>query len=151
VEHVNETKEIASRFPLAVFASMNAYELEGEVKRGRMYSWGFLDIENEENNDFIKLRKLLIHCHLDDMIYTTDTIFYNEYRRVQIKNEHQDEILRKSRLLKVKGEMEKILRERNKKKMEKLRHDEERMEMLYKDRMEQLERDRVRLTAENNP
>jgi septin 7 len=112
-EHISETADIINRFPLAVYSGTSIYEYEGEIRRGRMYSWGFLDMENEEYNDFMRLRKLLIHCYLDELIYTTDTMFYNEYRKIHMRREGSDELLRKSRLLKMKGEMERILKERN--------------------------------------
>jgi septin 7 len=115
-----------------------------------MYSWGFLDMENEEYNDFLRLRKLLIHCYLDELIYTTDTMFYNEYRKIHMRREGSDDLLRKSRLLKMKGEMERILKERNRRRVEKLRQDGEKLELYLKERMEQLEKERIMMSAGNS-
>ncbi|KAM0679216.1 Cell division control protein 3 [Binucleata daphniae] len=93
LEMLSETSETIAKYPLAIFASTDTYEHNGVLKKGRMYNWGFLDIENEDFNDFLKLRRLVIHNCLDELIYTTDTIFYNEYRKTNMEYEKFDETL----------------------------------------------------------
>lgn len=109
-----ETTAILNRYPLAIYASTESHEFNGESRLGRLYPWGFLDIENDETNDFISLRKLIVSNHLDDFINFTDIVFYNEYRKVHMESERVDELLKTRRIERIKAEMEKIYEERSK-------------------------------------
>ncbi|KAM0687676.1 Cell division control protein 3 [Conglomerata obtusa] len=149
-EILAETKEMISKFPLAVFSSMDTYEHNGILKKGRMYNWGFLDIENEEINDFMKLRRLIVHNCLDELIYITDTSFYNEYRKINMESERIDDVLRKNRLMKIKAEMEKILQERNKKKLERIKNDMQDLEKEFSEKLNIIGKEKVLDNALNS-
>ncbi|TBU04451.1 septin [Hamiltosporidium tvaerminnensis] len=140
-EFIEETKEINIRYPLATVASENIFEKDGDLIRARKYAWGLIDIENEKNNDFMKLRKLLIHFHLDELINQTDIGFYAEFRTDCAKDESNIDSIKKKRLAKIRNEMDKILRERNQRKIEKIKYEEEEMEKYYKKKIERLEND----------
>lgn len=53
--------------------------------KGRQYSWGIAEVENEEHCDFKKLRDLLIRSHMHDLISTTEEIHYENYRQTQME------------------------------------------------------------------
>lgn len=116
----DETNAILQRYPLAIYSSISSHEFNGEIKRGRLYSWGFLDLENELINDFTKLRKLVISNNMDDLINITDTVFYNEYRKINMESERIDLVLKERRINRIKIEMEKIIEERRKRKLERM-------------------------------
>lgn len=53
--------------------------------KGRQYSWGIAEVENEDHCDFKKLRNLLIRSHMHDLISTTEEIHYENYRQTQME------------------------------------------------------------------
>lgn len=57
---------------------------DGRKVRGREYSWGIAQVENEDHCDFKKLRNLLIRTHMLDLILTTEEIHYEHYRQQQM-------------------------------------------------------------------
>lgn len=94
-ETVAETKEIVSRIPFAVVGSVQEIELgNGRKVRGRKYPWGVIEgkryetlwiviniiVDNEDHNDFVKLRQMLIHTNMEELKETTNTILYESYR-----------------------------------------------------------------------
>ncbi|KAJ2080138.1 Cell division control protein 3, partial [Coemansia sp. S142-1] len=57
-ETVSDNREILSKIPFAVIGSEKLVERpDGTMVRGRRYPWGIIEVENEEHNDFIKLRQ----------------------------------------------------------------------------------------------
>lgn len=60
-ETIAENREIVSKIPFAVVGSDKEVEAEGgrEV-RGRAYPWGVVEVDNEDQCDFVKLRQMLI-------------------------------------------------------------------------------------------
>lgn len=149
-ELIDETNDILQRYPLAIYSSVDSHEFNGDIKRGRLYSWGFLDIENEEINDFTKLRKLIISNNLDEFISTTDTRFYNEYRKLHMETERVDETLRTRRINRIKAEMEKILEERNKSKSEIINNDVEDLEIDIIEHLNLIENDKNHIEQSNS-
>lgn len=135
-EHVSEIRSIVESMPFGVIASETIYEHEGEIIRGRKYPWGFINIENEEGNDFKKLQKLLIYSHLDELISRTDTIYYNTYRKRVLEMERNSESIQMSRYNKLKQEMENILRERYNRRIEQLKKEEKDLDELYQSKLE---------------
>ncbi|KAF9762328.1 Cell division control protein 10 [Nosema granulosis] len=130
-EHVKEVKGIIENMPFGVIASETVYEHEGEIIRGRKYPWGFINIENEEGNDFKRLQKLIIYSHLDELINKTDTIYYNSYRKKLLEMERNSESIQMARYNKLKTEMEKIMRERYNRRIEQLKKEESELDQLY--------------------
>lgn len=49
---------------------------DGRMVKGRQYSWGVAEVENDEHCDFKKLRSLLIRTHMLDLIQTTEEVHY---------------------------------------------------------------------------
>jgi len=63
--------------PFAVVGSNTVIEVRGRKKRGRLYPWGVVEVENPEHCDFIKLRTLLVYVVLIAIFfrYTSEDIF----------------------------------------------------------------------------
>lgn len=71
--------------PFAIIGSTQDVALpDGRTVKGREYSWGVAEVENEEHCDFKKLRKLLIRSHMHDLISTTEENHYENYRQSQM-------------------------------------------------------------------
>lgn len=66
---------------LATIASESTYDLQGRVVRGRKYPWGFVDVANESHSDFKKLQRILVQTHYMGLLWKTDTVFYNAFRK----------------------------------------------------------------------
>ncbi|KAG1237486.1 hypothetical protein G6F68_004276 [Rhizopus microsporus] len=121
-ETTKRNKSIADAFPYAIIGSTNIVQTaDGRKVRGREYSWGVAEVENEEHCDFKKLRNLLIRTHMLDLMTTTEDVHYENYRQQQMatrkfgepkvtkkpenpKFREKEEELRKSFTAKVKAE-----------------------------------------------
>lgn len=80
-ETVLNTKQILSKFPFAVIGSTKEVETpDGRLVRGRRYPWGVIEVDNEQHNDFIKLRQLLIRNFLEELKESTANNLYENYR-----------------------------------------------------------------------
>lgn len=78
-------KSIMASMPFAIIGStQDVTTSDGRVVKGREYSWGVAEVENEEHCDFKKLRKLLIRSHMHDLISTTEETHYESYRQTQM-------------------------------------------------------------------
>ena len=73
-------RSISESMPLSVIASQETVHLNGKLIRGREYSWGVAEVENESHCDFIKLRNLLIRTNMHDLVVKTNDVFYELYR-----------------------------------------------------------------------
>ncbi|OBZ87409.1 Septin spn4 [Choanephora cucurbitarum] len=74
-------RDITSAMPFSIIGSLeNVQTFDGRVVKGRAYSWGVAEVENEAHCDFKKLRHLLIRSHMSDLIETTETVHYENYR-----------------------------------------------------------------------
>lgn len=84
-ETTKRNKSIADAFPYAIIGSTNIVQTaDGRKVRGREYSWGVAEVENEEHCDFKKLRNLLIRTHMLDLMTTTEDVHYENYRQQQM-------------------------------------------------------------------
>ncbi|KAF7721239.1 hypothetical protein EC973_005021 [Apophysomyces ossiformis] len=79
-------KTIMAALPFAVIGStQDVVTADGRKVKGREYSWGVAEVENDEHCDFRKLRSLLIRTHMLDLITTTEEIHYENYRQNQME------------------------------------------------------------------
>jgi septin 7 len=70
-----------SKVPFAVVGSDNfVTTADGRQVRGRAYPWGTIEVDNEAHCDFIKLRQMLIHTHMEELREHTNDILYEQYR-----------------------------------------------------------------------
>ncbi|KAI8142611.1 Septin-domain-containing protein [Phascolomyces articulosus] len=77
---------IMAALPFAVIGSTeDVMTLDGRRVKGRQYSWGCAEVENDDHCDFRKLRSLLIRTHMLDLITTTEELHYENYRQAQME------------------------------------------------------------------
>lgn len=77
---------IMEALPFAVIGStQDVVTSDGRRVKGREYSWGVAEVENDEHCDFRKLRSLLIRTHMLDLITTTEENHYENYRQSQME------------------------------------------------------------------
>ncbi|ORY93384.1 Septin-domain-containing protein [Syncephalastrum racemosum] len=77
---------IMASLPFAVIGSTeDVMTLDGRRVKGRQYSWGCAEVENDDHCDFRKLRSLLIRTHMLDLITTTEELHYENYRQTQME------------------------------------------------------------------
>lgn len=80
-EKTSINKDMMAAMPFSIIGSIeNVQTADGRVVKGRAYSWGVAEVENESHCDFKKLRHLLIRSHMSDLIETTEEVHYESYR-----------------------------------------------------------------------
>lgn len=85
VTHRNQS--ILDAMPFSVIGSTELVNTaDGRQVKGRAYSWGVAEVENEQHCDFKKLRNLLIRSHMLDLISTTEDNHYENYRQREMAN-----------------------------------------------------------------
>lgn len=78
--------------PFSVLASDQLIEKpDGTKVRGRRYRWGTVEVENPEHSDFPALRSMMIQSHLQDLIETTHSVHYANYRSGRIRQKGRPE------------------------------------------------------------
>lgn len=80
-ETILNCQNIVDASPFAVIGSTKEVEtLDGRIVRGRKYPWGVIEVDNEDHNDFVKLRQLLIRNYLEELKEQTNDRLYENYR-----------------------------------------------------------------------
>lgn len=86
-ETTNRNQSIFNASPYSVIGSTEIVNTsDGRQVRGREYTWGVAEVENDQHCDFKKLRNLLIRTHMIDLISSTEDIHYEYYRQQQMAN-----------------------------------------------------------------
>ncbi|VIO89394.1 Cell division protein [Brugia malayi] len=75
---------LRERFPFAIVGSNQVRETNGRRCRVRDYSWGTVEVENLQHNDFIALRDTVIRMNLIDLIAVTRSVHYENFRYRQL-------------------------------------------------------------------
>lgn len=79
-------RSLVAAMPFAVIGSEKDVKTgDGRIVKGRQYSWGVAEVENEDHCDFKKLRSILIRTHMLDLIHTTEELHYEAYRAQQME------------------------------------------------------------------
>ncbi|PHH82112.1 hypothetical protein CDD82_6936 [Ophiocordyceps australis] len=79
-------RSLMAAVPFAVIGSEKDVKTsDGRIVKGRQYSWGVAEVENEDHCDFKKLRSILIRTHMLDLIHTTEELHYEAYRAQQME------------------------------------------------------------------
>ena len=82
----HHARALIEAMPFAVIGSEKDVKTQdGRVLKGRQYSWGVAEVENEDHCDFKKLRSILIRTHMLDLIHTTEEMHYEAYRAQQME------------------------------------------------------------------
>lgn len=86
-EHAaSHARSLMAAMPFSVIGSEKDVKAnDGRVVKGRQYSWGVAEVENEDHCDFKKLRSILIRTHMLDLIHTTEELHYEAYRAQQME------------------------------------------------------------------
>ncbi|KAI8055105.1 Septin-domain-containing protein [Syncephalis plumigaleata] len=87
-------QDIEQYIPFSVIGSDRLVEVNGKKVRGRIYRWGTVAVENDAHCDFVHLRRMLMDTCLADLIETTHTHHYANYRAGQLRaNGRRESIL----------------------------------------------------------
>jgi septin 7 len=98
-----DQKQFTDRAPFAVIGSNHVIEkVAGRSVRGRKYSWGVVELDNLEHNDFAAVRHLIIETHMIDLIQVTAFVHYENFRTRQFTTLEKEQM----RLLKEKQDKE---------------------------------------------
>ncbi|CAH6722263.1 cell division control protein 3 [[Candida] jaroonii] len=136
-------KKIMDKLPFAVIGSMKEVKTpDGRLVRGRSYPWGTIEVDNEEHNDFIKLRQLLIRNFLEELKENTSNYLYEKYRteklaKMGIEQDHsvfrefdpvarqeEERALHEAKLSKMESEMKAVFQQKVSEKEKKLQRSE---------------------------
>lgn len=79
-------RSLIAAMPFSVIGSEKDVQTsDGRTGKGRQYTWGVAEVENEEHCDFKKVRNLLIRTHMLDLITSTEDSHYEAYRAQQME------------------------------------------------------------------
>ncbi|ODV80864.1 putative septin [Suhomyces tanzawaensis NRRL Y-17324] len=142
-ETVLNTKQILSKFPFAVVGSTKEVETpDGRIVRGRSYPWGVIEVDNEDHNDFIKLRQLLVRNFLEELKEHTANTLYENYRTEKLNRmgiaqdntvfrefdplakQEEERALHEAKLAKMEAEMKAVFQQKVSEKEKKLQRSE---------------------------
>ncbi|KAJ1932892.1 Cell division control protein 3, partial [Linderina macrospora] len=163
-ETVADNREILSKIPFAVIGSEKFVERpDGTSVRGRRYPWGIIEVENEQHNDFIKLRQMLLRSHMEELKDTTDMVLYENYRtqklltmgHVQDNNvfrefnpvmqQEEERRAHEAKMQKMEAEMTAVFQQKVQEKEAKLKQSEEELYARHKEMKTVLEKQRADL------
>ena len=83
---MDHARRLIAAMPFSVIGSeKDVQTVDARTVKGRQYSWGVAEVENEDHCDFKKLRSILIRTHMLDLIHTTDETHYEAYRAQQME------------------------------------------------------------------
>ncbi|KAI9299773.1 Septin-domain-containing protein [Cunninghamella echinulata] len=86
-EVTQRNQTILDAMPFSIIGSTEVVTTpDGRQVKGRAYSWGVAEVENEQHCDFKKLRNLLVRSHMLDLISTTEENHYENYRQREMAN-----------------------------------------------------------------
>lgn len=156
-ETVANSKGLISSFPFAVVGSTNEVHLpDGRSVRGRAYPWGVIEVDNEEQNDFVKLRQLLIRSNLEELKETTADSMYENYRTEKLlkmgieqdntvfkefdplTKQEEERALHEAKLAKMEAEMKSVFQQKVSEKEKKLQRSEADLFARHKEMKEKL-------------
>ncbi|KAK4297575.1 hypothetical protein Pmani_030028 [Petrolisthes manimaculis] len=85
INDLDSNTKIRERVPFGVVGSCVWHEVHGgRAVLGRRCSWGMVEVENKNHNDFAYLRDMLIRTHMQDLIDSTSERHYENFRRVRL-------------------------------------------------------------------
>nr|CAG8497676.1 3436_t:CDS:10 [Entrophospora candida] len=158
-ETVAENREI-----IVIVGSDKEVELQdGRRVRGRKYPWGVIEVDNEEHNDFVKLRQMLIRTHMEELKEYTNDVLYENYRSEKLVSTgvqqdqsvfkevnplakmEEERQLHEAKLAKMETEMKTVFQQKVQEKEAKLKQSEEELYSRHKDMKDALEKQRLEL------
>ncbi|CAG8572294.1 943_t:CDS:2, partial [Racocetra fulgida] len=160
------TQEEKAAFKKTVLIGSDQFvDVGGKKVRGRSYRWGIVEVENEQHCDFIHLRELLMTHALHDLLETSHTVHYHNYRAQKLRSsgrpesilacddsyEHRIERSKQSmaeEMIKKEEEMRQTFVLKVREKEASLREREEQLNQRRQQLMAELEEQRLALAAE---
>ncbi|KIS68154.1 putative cell division control protein CDC3 [Mycosarcoma maydis] len=163
-ETLLEIQEISSKVPFAVVGSNTEIDTpDGRRVRGRAYPWGVIEVDNEEHCDFVKLRQMLIHTHMEELKEHTNNVLYEKYRSEKlvalgVTQDHsvfkevnpaakmaEERAIHEARLRKMENEMKLVFQQKVAEKEAKLKQSEEELYARHREMRDALEKQRQEL------
>ncbi len=150
--------------PFAVVGSNTEIDTpDGRRVRGRAYPWGVIEVDNEEHCDFVKLRQMLIHTHMEELKEHTNNVLYEKYRSEKLASmgvtqDHsvfkevnpaakmaEERAIHEARLRKMENEMKLVFQQKVAEKEAKLKQSEEELYARHREMRDALEKQRQEL------
>ena len=163
-ETILEQQEISAKVPFAVVGSNTEIDTpDGRRVRGRAYPWGVIEVDNEEHCDFVKLRQMLIHTHMEELKENTNFALYEKYRSEKliamgVTQDHsvfkevnpaakmaEERTLHEAKLRKMENEMKLVFQQKVAEKEAKLKQSEEELYARHREMRDALEKQRLEL------
>lgn len=79
-------KSLKLRVPFAVVGANTVVEKNGKKFRVRKYPWGIVEVDNLDHCDFLAMRNMITHTHLQKLKDNTNFIHYKKYRLNKLAN-----------------------------------------------------------------
>ncbi|SAM84443.1 probable cell division control protein CDC3 [Ustilago bromivora] len=163
-ETMLEIQEIQGKVPFAVVGSNTEIDTpDGRRVRGRAYPWGVIEVDNEEHCDFVKLRQMLIHTHMEELKEHTNNVLYEKYRSEKLAamgvtqdqsvfkevnpaaKMAEERAIHEARLRKMENEMKAVFQQKVAEKEAKLKQSEEELYARHREMRDALEKQRLEL------
>ncbi|KAJ1727122.1 Cell division control protein 3 [Coemansia biformis] len=160
-ETVADNRAIAAKIPFAVVGSDRFVDrADGAKVRGRSYPWGVIEVENEDHNDFVALRQMLLRTHTEELRDETDVALYESYRTQKLlalghvqdgsvfrefnprARHEEEERLHAAKMHKLETEMAAVFKQKVQEKEDKLKKSEEELHSRHKQMKTVLEKQR---------
>lgn len=106
--NMNMKKEVNLELPLAIVASESLFKINGQTRRGRLYRWGFVDVNDMTYNDFLIMRRILIGTNMEEIKEVFERCFYENYRLDRLKKKDFTLRYRSEKLLELYSEWRQI-------------------------------------------
>lgn len=152
-ESILINKEIMNKVPFSVVGSTTEVQnSQGHLVRGRSYPWGTIEVDNEDHNDFIKLRQLLIRNYLEELKESTSDYLYEKYRTEKlikmgieqdnsvfkefdpVTRQEEERALHEAKLAKMEAEMKAVFQQKVSEKEKKLQRSEAELFSMHKEK-----------------
>jgi len=120
-----------------------------------------LIVDNEDHNDFVKLRQMLVRTHMEDLREMTNSVLYENYRAQKLtsgsysldKNGEINPLLKfederaahETKMTKLEAEMKQVFQMKVAEKEAKMRQNEEELYAKHRELRESIERQRMEL------
>ncbi|KAG7562606.1 hypothetical protein FFLO_01979 [Filobasidium floriforme] len=163
-ETIAENEEILSKVPFAIVGSDTVVSTaDGRHVRGRAYPWGTIEVDNEGHCDFVKLRQMLIHTHMEELREHTNDVLYEGYRSEKLiamgvnqdssvfkeinpaAKQAEERKLHEAKLSKMEAEMKMVFQQKVQEKESKLKISEEELYARHKEMKDALDKQRMEL------
>ncbi|KAF7255567.1 hypothetical protein EG68_07228 [Paragonimus skrjabini miyazakii] len=90
-EELTKIRRLRDRAPFAVVGANTYVTAENGTRvRARSYSWGVVEVDNMEHNDFAALRYLLLTAFMQELRDVTHRVHYENYRTAKLSGIAQD-------------------------------------------------------------